>query len=206
MQGANSLYRAWAKSTGPYENWTGFGKNCRQECYPLYYPHPLSIKNIVFFQHINQLTLSCYDQLRPLRAISRSLSRDSAVLLIHAFVTSRLDHCSLILVVLLHELIGSLDRVLRSAARLIGAFPNRLLFLYYMGYVLYLLPVPQCISYRVPAVVWHYCFISESGAGIFGCASAYLHDLWRPVSDTAGRRVFRSSAGGELSPSDSLLN
>jgi len=53
---------------------------------------------LCFSQHINELALSCYYQLRQLRVISRSLSRDTAVILIHAFVTSRLDHCSLILV------------------------------------------------------------------------------------------------------------
>ena len=84
-------------------------------------------------------------------------------------------------------LIGRLHRLLRSAARLIAASPNMLPFLYYMWDALYWLPVPQRISYRVAVVVWR-C--------ILGCASAYLHDLCRPLSDRARRRVFPSSAGG----------
>ena len=42
----------------------------------------------------------------------------------HAFVTSRVDHCSSVLVGLPLVLIGRLDRVLRSAARLIGHLPK----------------------------------------------------------------------------------
>src|SRR6218665_3547754 len=45
-----------------------------------------------FSAHINQLTRSCYYQLRQLRTVSRSLSHDAAATLVHAFVTSRLDH------------------------------------------------------------------------------------------------------------------
>src|SRR6218665_2692259 len=51
-----------------------------------------------FSLHINQLTSSCYYQLRQLRVVSRSLSCSSAAALVHAFVTSGLDHCSSILV------------------------------------------------------------------------------------------------------------
>src|SRR6218665_1939617 len=48
--------------------------------------------------HINQLTRSCYYQLRQLRVVSRSLSSRAAAAFVHAFVTSRLYHCSSILV------------------------------------------------------------------------------------------------------------
>src|SRR6218665_2056964 len=51
-----------------------------------------------FSLHINQLTSSCYYQLRQLRVVSRSLSCSAAAALVHAFVTSGLDHCSSILV------------------------------------------------------------------------------------------------------------
>src|SRR6218665_1171405 len=50
----------------------------------------------------------------------RSLSHDAAVVLVHAFVTSRIDHSFTVLVGFPLGLIGRLDLVLRSAARLIG--------------------------------------------------------------------------------------
>src|SRR6218665_364386 len=76
-----------------------------------------------FSAHINQLTRSCYYQLRQLRTVSRSLSHDAAAILVHAFVTSRLDHCCSVLVGLPLTMTARLDRVLRSAARLIGGCP-----------------------------------------------------------------------------------
>ena len=41
---------------------------------------------------------TCYYQLRQLRVVARSLTYDAAATLVHAFVTSRLDHCSSVLV------------------------------------------------------------------------------------------------------------
>src|SRR6218665_4044795 len=77
-----------------------------------------------FSLHISQLTRSCYYQLRQLRVASRSLSCSAAAALVHAFVTSRLDHCSSILAGLPLAQTARLDRVLRCAARLIGRIPK----------------------------------------------------------------------------------
>ena len=107
--------------------------------------------------------------------------------LVHAFVTSRLDQCSSVLVGLPLGLIGRLDRVLRSAARLIGHLPKYAPVSAYMRDVLHWLPVSQRISYRVAALVRR-CLL--------GCAPSYLSDLSRPVSDLAARRSLRSSERG----------
>jgi len=61
--------------------------------------------------------------------VSRSLSRSATAALVHAFVTSRLDHYSSILVGLSLALTARLDRVLRCAARLMGEYRNMVLFL-----------------------------------------------------------------------------
>jgi len=41
---------------------------------------------------------SCYCQLRQLRAVSSSLSRNAVCTLVHVFVTSQLDYCCSVLV------------------------------------------------------------------------------------------------------------
>ena len=69
-----------------------------------------------------------------------------------------------------------LDRVLRSAARLIGRIPKYASVSAYMRDVLHWLPASQRISYRIAALVWR-C--------LAGCAPSYLSDLCRPVSDLA---------------------
>ena len=86
-------------------------------------------------------------------------------------------------------LIGRLERVLRSAARLIGRIPKYAPVSAYMRDVLHWLPVSQRISYRVAALVWR-CLTD--------CAPSYLSILCRPVSDLAARRALRSTTTGEL--------
>src|SRR6218665_243008 len=134
------------------------------------------------FDHVNLITRSCYYQLRQLRVVMRSFSHDAAVVLVHAFITSRIDHSCSVLVGLLLGLIGRLDRVLRSAARLIGHIPKYASVSAYMREVLHWLPVSQRILYRISALVWR---------SVTGCAPSYLTDLCRPVSDLASRRALR---------------
>src|SRR6218665_755169 len=121
----------------------------------------------------------------------RSLSHDAAVVLVHAFVTIRIDHSCSVLVGLPVGLVGRLDRVPRSAARLIGHIPKyaSVSAYMYMRDVLHWLPVSQSILYRISALVWR---------SVTGCAPSYLTDLCMPVSDLASRRALRSSARGEL--------
>src|SRR6218665_579818 len=106
-----------------------------------------------FSAHINQLIRSCYYQLRQLPPVSRSLSHDAAATLVHAFVTSRLDHCCSVLAGLHLTLTARLDRVLRSAARLIGGVPKYSFISGYMRDTLHWLPIRQRIFYRVAVLV-----------------------------------------------------
>lgn len=138
-----------------------------------------------FSLHINQITRGCYYQLRQLQVVSRSLSQASAATLIHAFVTSRLDHCCSILVGLPLVLIARLDRVLRSAARLIGRISKYAPVSLCMRDTLHWLLILQRIRYRLTALVWK-CLV--------GSAPAYLRELCCPVADLVGRRVLRSSS------------
>jgi len=142
-----------------------------------------------FSVHINQLTRSCYYQLHQLHAVSCSLSHDTAATLVHAFVTSRLDHCCSVLVGLPLTLTAHLDRVLRSAARLIGGVPKYTSISGYMRDTLHWLPIRQRIFYRVAVLVWH-CLL--------GIAPVYLQELCRPVLTLVGRQALRSSSGGKL--------
>ena len=81
-------------------------------------------QELTFTRHINLLCRDCYYQLRQLRVISRSLTPTAASTLVHAFVVSRLDHCSALYDGLPAVRIGCIERVLRAAARLIGRIPK----------------------------------------------------------------------------------
>ena len=95
-------------------------------------------------EHVNLITRSCYYQLCQLRVVMRSLSHDAAVVLVHAFVTSRIDHSCSVLVGLSLGLIGRLDRVLRSAVGLIGHIPK------YASVSVYTRVVMSCTGFLSP--------------------------------------------------------
>jgi len=114
---------------------------------------------------------------------------DAAATLVHAFVTSRLDHCCSDFVGLPLTLTARLDRVLRSAARLIGGVRKYASVSGYMRDTLQWLPIRQCIFYRVAVLVWH-CLIA--------IAPVYLRELCRPVSTLVERQALCSSSGGKL--------
>src|SRR6218665_867688 len=60
------------------------------------------------------------DPTETIDIFSRSLTHQSRLTLVHAFVTSRIDCCCSLLAGLPLGALARLDRVLRSAARLIG--------------------------------------------------------------------------------------
>ena len=77
--------------------------------------------------------------------------------MVHAFVTSRLDHCCSVLVGLPLTMTARLDRVLRSGARLIGGIPKYASISGYMRDTLHWLPIRQRIFYRVAVLSYRLC-------------------------------------------------
>src|SRR6218665_2364913 len=109
--------------------------------------------------------------------------------LAHAFVTSRIDPCSSLLVGLPLGTLAWLDRALRSAARSVGRLPKFSPITAYMRDVLNWLPISQQLQYRITALI---------SRCVLRCASSYLRDLCCPVSVLAARRVLHSATSGEL--------
>ena len=69
-------------------------------------------------EHVQRICRTSY-YLRQLRVVRNSLSTDVCVLLVHAFVSSRLNYCSSLLAGVSDELVNRLQSVLHSAARLV---------------------------------------------------------------------------------------
>jgi len=76
-------------------------------------------------------------------------------MLLHSFVTSKLDYCSSIYIGLPATRLNCLDRVLRSAARLIGRVSKFDHISAYMHDVLHWLPLKQRTEFRVAVLVWY---------------------------------------------------
>ena len=70
-------------------------------------------------EHVQRICRASYYQLHQLRVVQNSLSIDVCVMLVHAFVSSRLDYCNSLLVGISDKLVNRLQSVLRLAARLI---------------------------------------------------------------------------------------
>src|SRR6218665_820038 len=85
--------------------------------------------------------------------------------------------------------LGSLDRVLHSAARLIGGIPKFGLVSQYMLDVLHWLPAEQRISYRIASLVWS-CLV--------GLAPIYRRELCCPPLSAMSLRSLCSSQQGLL--------
>ena len=104
-------------------------------------------------------------------------------------VANRLDYCSSLYAGLPACRPGCLDRVLRSAARLIGGIPKFGHVSKYMLDVLNWLPAEQWISYRIASLVW---------CCLLGLAPLYLRELCCPLLSAMSSRSLGSSQQGLL--------
>src|SRR6218665_3376835 len=111
-------------------------------------------QQLTFAPHINRLCRDCYYQLRQLGVISRSLTSTATATLVHAFVTSRLDYCSTLYVGLPAVSLGCLERVIRTAARLIGGILRTGHVSAYKLDVLHWLPLQQRIIFCIGLEVY----------------------------------------------------
>ena len=120
-----------------------------------------------------------------LKVISRFLTPSAASTLVHAFVVSRLDYCS----TLYHGLpacrIWSLNRVLLTAARLVGRIPKFGQVTEHIRNELRWLPYPRRIAYIISALVRRY---------IEGLAPPYLRELCYSTTQVQRRCCLRSAA------------
>ena len=117
--------------------------------------------------HINKACNAAFYHLHNLRRIKKYLSRDFLITLVHAFITSRLDHCNGLLFGLPKAQIAKLQRVQNAAARLllgIGKFSHITPALYELHW----LPVSLRIDYKILLLTFK-C--------IYGLAPTYLSDL-----------------------------
>ena len=87
------------------------------------------------------------------------------LLLSMSFVCSRLDYCSSLYTGLPQVRLSSLERVFRSAARLVGSIPRCGSVSSYMHHTLHWLPLRQRILYRLCSLVWQ---------SVLGSAPRYL--------------------------------
>ena len=128
--------------------------------------------NLDMSSHISKQCASAFYHSHNISRIRRFLSTDTTKALVHAFVTSRVDHCNSLLPA---SHLNKVQRVLNAAARLVCRTP------------LHWLPVRQRISFKILLFVFK---------AIHGFAPTYLREL---VSiKRSGNYNLRSSSDGLL--------
>ena len=127
--------------------------------------------------------------LRRLRTVRRSLTKESLLTLVHAFVTSRVDHCNGLLFWSHSYLLDRLQSVLNSAARLVLNIPKFSHMSAAIRDELHWLPIRRRIDFKIALIVRH-CLV--------GAAPEYLMELCHPVGSAVGRQCLWSASRGDL--------
>jgi hypothetical protein len=76
--------------------------------------------NMTMGEHVNNVCKSSYFYIRLLGKLRKFLNKDTAAMLTHAFVTSRLDYCNSLLYGISKSLITRLQHVFNCAARIVS--------------------------------------------------------------------------------------
>ena len=118
----------------------------------------------------------------------RSLDRETAATLVHAFVTSRIDYYNALLANAPRTTTDKLQRVLNAAARVTtGTRKFDWGLMHILHDKLHWLDVPQPVTFKLCMTVYK---------SLHGLAPQYLSELCVPVADVAGRRQLRSVSRG----------
>ena len=95
-------------------------------------PFKQSVKNLGFTfdchltmnAHVSKIARTCYSELRRLASIRIFLTSTATATLVSAFVLSRIDYCSSLLLGSTHDVTSHLQRMQKYAARVILCLPR----------------------------------------------------------------------------------
>ena len=128
--------------------------------------------NACMEKQINKICRAAYGQLKAINRISHFLDRRTLEIVIHAFVTSRVDFCNSILVGVKQSLLAKIQRVQNAAARILTKTPRRThIHVTSILRTLHWLPVAARVEYKVLVLVFK-CLDKT--------APSYLCDLITP--------------------------
>lgn len=130
--------------------------------------------------HIKKVCQSAYFQIRNLHSIRKLLSKDTAEILLHAFITSRLDNGNVLLNGITEQQLRKLQLVQNSAARVLT---NTRKYDHITPILMNLhwLPVRERIEFKTLLLTWK---------GLNNIAPSYITDLLVPYTPA---RTLRSS-------------
>jgi len=134
-------------------------------------------------QQVTAVCRSCYYQLRQLKSVKSSLTREALHSLIQAFVQCKLDYCNSALAG-----VAKLQSVQNMAAHMVSGV-HRCKRIAAVLEDLHWLPISQRVVFKTALMVWK-C--------VHGVIPAYLSDLCVPVTAISGRQHLQSAVTGTL--------
>jgi len=109
-------------------------------------------QQLTFDAHARACSRACYDHLRRIRQTRRFIDERSLRLLVHAFITSRLDYCNGLFSNSSVAVRQRLQRIQNNAARLVCAEPA---FSHVTPLLRLVTLATGCQAYNVRRLSWH---------------------------------------------------
>ena len=131
--------------------------------------------------HVKKVCQSSYHQIRNISSIRILLSNDTAAILVHAFITSRLDHGNSLLYGISGHLLDKLQRTQNAAARVLTR-SHKYDHITSTLVKLHWLPIRKRIEFKILLLTWK---------ALNGLAPSYIKQLLTPYSPS---RTLRSSS------------
>jgi len=142
-------------------------------------------RTLSFTLHIREVTRVAFYHLRNIARLRQSLTQKDAEILIHAFVSSRLDYCNVLFSGLPRKTLHTLQLVQNAAARILTG-SRKFDHITPVLAALHWLPVEARADYKVLLLTYK---------AVNGAAPSYLCDLVKPYAPV---RALRSQGTGLL--------
>ena len=124
--------------------------------------------------HINHIRRSCYPHLRNIGRVRRNLTEAATIVMVHAFIASRLDHMNSLLYGLPKCLLHKLQKIQNNAARIVRRLRRRDHITEALA-DLHWLPVQKRIHFKI---------LTTTFKSLHGLAPKYISDLVKPYEPT----------------------
>ena len=122
-------------------------------------------------EHVTTLCKTCFLHLRNIAKVRDSLSQKDPEILVHAFISSKLDSCNSLLCGLPQSLIDRLQAVQNCAARPVTRSRKQDLYITPILEQLHWLPIYSRIKYKMLLLTFK---------ALHGLATSYITEMFQP--------------------------
>jgi len=137
-------------------------------------------KSMSFSSHVKSVVRCCFFNLRNIAKIRSVVSKEELEMLVHAFISSRLDYCNALYTCFNKSSMDKLQVVQNAAARLL-AKTNRRSHITHVLKALHWLPISFRVQFKILTITYR---------ALHRQAPSYIQDLFH-IHSTGRSEVFR---------------